>query len=196
MSYCIWVDCDEVLCETIDELLKLPKFKNNNITKEDITSYYLRDIEKLNLTKDEGIHLFFSFFDSPEFYNTKPVKYAYETLTKRKKEWNKLIVVTARAEQFQEQTIKRININFPNIFSDFLFMNQFKDNEKSKSELCKEKWIQLLIDDSINNLLDVNSSWIPWILLDKPRNRNIKDTELLKRAKSRSEINISKIFNK
>jgi 5'(3')-deoxyribonucleotidase len=86
MSYCIGVDCDEVLCETIDELLKLPKFKNNNITKEDITSYYLRDIEKLNLTKDEGIHLFFSFFDSPEFYNTKPVKHAYETLTKRKKE--------------------------------------------------------------------------------------------------------------
>ena len=33
----IWVDCDEVLCETIDEILKRWILKNKNVKKSDIT---------------------------------------------------------------------------------------------------------------------------------------------------------------
>ena len=188
MSICIWVDCDEVLCETIDELLKYSPFIEKNIKKEDISSYFLWDVEKINITKEEWIRIFFSFFDSEKFYDCKPVKWALNKLRTMKEKGFKLIVVTARATQFEKQTKKWVEDHFPWIFSDFLFMNQFKENEKSKSQLCKGLWISYLIDDSINNLLDVNSAWIKGILLDKPWNKDIEDNELLKRVNSWDDI--------
>jgi hypothetical protein len=41
------------LCETIDELLKYSPFIEKNIKKEDISSYFLWDVEKINITKEE-----------------------------------------------------------------------------------------------------------------------------------------------
>lgn len=190
----IGVDCDEVLSETIDEILKRWKFKGKNVKKSDITSYYLWDVEKCKMTKEEWIEQFFSFFDSDEFFQTKPVKWALEKLKELKEEWNELYVVTARAEQFKEKTIERINIHFPNIFSWYLFMNQFKENEVPKSKLCKDFWIEILIDDSVNNLRDINKEGIPWILLNKPWNSWLEDSKLLKRVASRDDVNLKYFF--
>ena len=187
----IWVDCDEVLSETIDEILKRWVFKWKNIKKTDINSYFLRDVKKLNITKEIGIEQFFWFFASDDFFKTKPVKWALKKLKELKKQWHNLYVVTARAEQFKDKTIERVNTHFPWIFSGFLFMNQFKKNEVSKSKLCKDLWIEILIDDSVNNLKDINSAWIPWILLDKPWNRGVEDSELLKRVDTRDDVDIS-----
>jgi hypothetical protein len=102
--------------------------------------------------------------------------------------------VTARDKPFEEQTRKRVETHFPWIFSDFLFMSQYTENEVPKSQLCKEKWIQLLIDDIVQNIQDVNSLWMPWFLLDKPRNQWIGDSELLHRVYSRDEIDLSQFF--
>ena len=190
----IGVDCDEVLCETIDEILKRWKFKDKNVKKSDITSYYLWDVEKCKMTKEEWIEQFFSFFDSDEFFQTKPVEWALEKLKELKEEWNELYVVTARAEQFKDKTINRVNTHFPWIFSGFLFMNQFKENEVPKSKLCKNLWIEILIDDSVNNIHDINKAWIPWILLNKPRNHWPEDSKLLKRVNSREEVDLNYFF--
>jgi uncharacterized HAD superfamily protein len=192
----IWVDCDEVLSETVDELLKREFFKKKNIIKEDITSYNFWEVEKIWITQEEWVNLFFSFFATDDMLKIKPVKWAKEKLTELKNAWHKLVVVTARAEQFKERTIKRININYPWLFSDYLFMNQFKENEVPKSKLCKDFWIELLIDDSINNINDINKVWIPWILLDKPWNRSAEESELLKRAMSREDVDVSIFFKK
>jgi len=190
----IWVDCDEVLCETIDEILKRWILKNKNVKKSDITSYYLRDVEKCKMTKEEWIEQFFSFFASDEFFETKPVEWALKKLKQLKSDWNKLYVVTARAEQFKDKTIKRVDIHFPWIFSWFLFMNQFKENEVPKSKLCKDLWIEILIDDSVNNIRDINKAWIPWILLNKPWNSWPKDSKLLKRVDSRDDVDLKYFF--
>jgi len=192
----IWVDCDEVLSETVDELLKREFFKKKNIIKEDITSYNFWEVEKIWITQEEWVNLFFSFFATDDMLKIKPVKWAKEKLAELKNAWHKLVVVTARAEQFKERTIKRININYPWLFSDYLFMNQFKENEVPKSKLCKDFWIELLIDDSINNINDINKAWIPWILLDKPWNRSAKESELLKRAMSREDVDVSIFLKK
>lgn len=46
MSICIWVDCDEVLSETVNELIKYPPLKDKNLKRSDITSYDLYEVEK------------------------------------------------------------------------------------------------------------------------------------------------------
>lgn len=194
MPICIWVDCDEVLSETINQLLKQPALKEKWIKRSDITSYDLYEVTKLWMTLEDAIKLFFSFFESEEYRETQPVSGAYEKLYELKEAGNTLFVVTARNKPFEEQTRKRVETHFPWIFSDFLFMSQYTEDEIPKSQLCKEKWIQLLIDDIVNNIQDVNSLWIPWFLLDKPRNQWVENSELLHRVYSRDEIDISKFF--
>jgi hypothetical protein len=115
-------------------------------------------------------------------------------LYERKQQWHKLFVVTARNKPYEGQTRKRVETHFPWIFSDYLFMNIYTENEIPKSQLCKDKWIQVLIDDSANNVHDMNSVWMPCFLLDKPWNQWVEDTELLHRIYSRDEIDLSQFF--
>ena len=194
MPLCIGVDCDEVLSETIDELLKRSPLKGKWIQKSDIISYDLYEVEKIWLTKEDAIKTFYWFFESPEYYQCQPVFWAYEKLYERKQQWHKLFVVTARNKPYEEQTRKRVETHFPWIFSDYLFMNIYTENEIPKSQLCKDKWIQVLIDDSANNIRDMNSVWMPCFLLDKPWNQWVEDSELLHRVYSRDEIDLSQFF--
>jgi hypothetical protein len=191
---CIWVDCDEVLSETINELLKRFPLKNKWIKKSDIISYDLYEVQKIWLSKVEAIQAFNWFFESPEYFQAKPVFWAYKKLHERKNAWHTLFVVTARNKPYEERTREWVNTNFPWIFSDFLFMNQYTENEIPKSQLCIEKWIQVLIDDNWNNIVDINWVWIPWFLLDKPRNQWIEDSNFLHRVYSRDEIDLDQFF--
>ena len=194
MPLCIWVDCDEVLSETLDELLKLSPLKEKWIKKSDITSYEIYEVEKVWLTKKEAIQAFYSFFESPEYREAQPVSWAYEKLYELKEAWHKLYVVTARNKPYERETRKRVKTHFPWIFSDYLFMNIHTENEIPKSQLCKDKWIQVLIDDSARNIHDMNWVWMPWFLLDKPWNQWVENTELLHRVYSRDEIDLSQFF--
>ena len=194
MPLCIWVDCDEVLPETLDELLKLSPLKEKWIKKSDITSYEIYEVEKVWLTKKEAIQAFYSFFESPEYREDQPVSWAYEKLYELKEAWHKLYVVTARNKPYEQETRKRVETHFPWIFSDYLFMNIHTENEIPKSQLCKDKWIQVLIDDSARNIHDMNWVWMPWFLLDKPWNQWVENTKLLHRVYSRDEIDLSQFF--
>ena len=194
MSLCIWVDCDEVLSETVNELIKYPPLKEKNLKRSDITSYELYEVEKIWLSKEEMVQAFFSFFESPEYYLCQPVSWAYEKLYERKHAWHKLFAVNARKKPHEELTRKWVESHCPWIFSHYLFMGQHTENEIPKSQLCKQRWIQLLIDDNTFNIDDMNTVWIPWFLLDKPRNQWVKDSEWLHRVYSRDEIDLSYFF--
>jgi len=195
MSLCIWVDCDDVLCETIDWLLKRSPLKEKWIKKSDITSYDLYEVEKIWLTKEEAIQTFYWFFESPEYYKALPVSWAYEKLYERKQKWHTLFVVTARNRPHEQLTRKRVETHFPWIFSDFLFMNKYAEDEVPKSQLCQQMWIQVLIDDNAENIHDMNAVGMPWFLMDKPWNQWVKDSELLHRVYSRDEIDLTRFFD-
>jgi len=194
MTFCIWVDCDEVLSETINELLKRFPLKEKWIQRSDITSYDLYEVDKIWLTKEDTIQAFYDFFESPEYYQTKPVFWAYKKLYERKQTGHTLFVVTARNKPYEDQTRKRVETHFPWIFSSFLFMNIYTENEIPKSQLCLDKGVQVLIDDNARNVHDMNSVWIPCFLLDKPWNQWVEDTELLHRVYSRDEIDLKAFF--
>lgn len=191
----IWVDCDEVLSETVSEIIKRPPYDRFNLNIEDITSYYLGDLNLPWISKTEEADVFFNFFESEEYRNTKSVKWAFEALSKLKAMWHTLVVVTARPDKYRNQTVQRVEKHYPNIFSDFLFKNQYMENEVPKSQLCLQKWIQFLIDDNTENILDVNEEWIPWVLLDKPWNQWVEDDEMIIRAYSWDEIDAEMLLS-
>ena len=188
------MDCDDVLSETMEEIIKRSPLVEKWIELSDITSYGLFELKKLWIDLEEAVKIFYSFFESEEYHLTQPVSGAYEKLYEWKQQWHRLFVVTWRPKPYEQITKQRVENHFPSIFSGYLFMNQYTENEIPKSVLCKQQWIELLIDDIVQNITDINSIWIPWFLLDKPWNQWIENTNLLHRVYSWDEINLWGIF--
>jgi len=65
MEKIIGIDLDEVLSETVDGVLKFHNYQINGIPahKEDISDYYIFNIEKYNLNKEDAIKYFRVFLD-------------------------------------------------------------------------------------------------------------------------------------
>jgi|GEM_PF-453524 len=68
MEKIIGVDLDEVLSETIDGVLRFHDYQIKGIPahKEDISDYYLWDMEKYGVTQEEGVRYFRSFLDEAQ----------------------------------------------------------------------------------------------------------------------------------
>jgi len=174
MEKIIWVDLDEVLSETIDGVLKFHNYQINGIPahKEDISDYYIFNIEKFGLSKEDAIKYFRTFLD--EGQNNEeilPVKWAKEWLQKLKQDWWKIIIVTARREEIKEITIHRLNEHFKWLRDEILFASHFTENEINKSELCKQHWINIMIEDNLDYAIELANTGIKMYLLDNPRNK-------------------------
>ena len=180
----IWIDLDEVLAETVDKVLednKLILEDGRKLTKEDITSYYIYEIKNLPLTSEDSLEIFrkvlVSDFDKLKI---KPSKWVYNKLLEWKQKWYKLKVITARPSTlFEEYTKKWIDKYYPNIFDDIVFANQneniinkqWKDNT-DKWIICKNLWVDIMIEDNCQYANNVASCWIKTYLIKKPWNKN------------------------
>lgn len=174
MDKIIWVDLDEVLSETMDGVLKFHNYQINGIAahREDISDYYLWDMNKYGLTKEEGIKYFRAFLDEAQISEEiVPVKWAKEWLEKLKQDWWKIIIVTARREKIKDFTIYWLNTHFNWLRDEILFANHFTENSIEKSELCKQHWINIMIEDNLNYALELANAWVKMYLLDRPWNQ-------------------------
>lgn len=174
MSKILWVDLDEVLAETVDEVLKYNNYmiKWQAIYKDDISDYYVSNISKYNLIKDDAIDFFWSVLSSPSRENILPVKWAKEKLQELKNNWRKIVVVTARREEISEYTNNWLKKFYPKLIDDIAFANHFSDKEVPKSTLCKQKWIKIMIEDNLDFAVELANFWVKVYLLDKPWNRH------------------------
>lgn len=167
----IAVDCDEVLVELVDKAIALDKSKITKLIwkKEDIKDYYLSNY--LDISLEEAVDFFKkALYDDFEKLELKKMDFAFEWVKTLKQEWKDLQIVTARSEAFEEYTKKYIEKNFPNIFSDIHFGRHFTENSKNKSEICKEIWASLIIEDNFDYALECAKNGIEAILLEKPWN--------------------------
>jgi len=182
----IWVDLDEVLSETMDFLLE----KNDNkigdykIIKEDIKDYYIHKIPDLDLSVEEAIE-WFQIPMNNDIINLeiKAVNGALNKLIEFRTNWYKIVVVTARIEEkFWEYTEKWLEKHFPNLIDEIIFTDHFTDKHRHKWEVCKELWIEYMIEDNMDYALDLAENWIKTFILEKPWNshREEKHENLIK----------------
>ena len=174
MEKIIGIDLDEVLSETVDGVLKFHNYQINGIPahKEDISDYYIFNIEKYNLNKEDAIKYFRVFLD--EWQRSEdifPVKWAKEWLERLRQQWWKIIIVTARRIEIKEFTVHRLNEHFLWLWDEILFANHFSENEISKSELCKQHGIHDMVEDNLDYAIDLANAGIKTYLLDKPWNQ-------------------------
>ena len=174
MNKILWVDLDEVLAETIDEVLKYHNYNINNmsITKNDISDYYLSNISKYNIDRQQAIDFFSEILTSSARENIIPVQWAREKLEIFHKQWWEINVVTARREEISDYTQKWLEKYYPNLIDNILFANHYSDKEVPKSTLCLQKWIGHMIEDNLDFALELAQFGIKVYLLDKPWNRH------------------------
>lgn len=183
----IWVDCDDVLSQTIDFLLNSPYFTARNIKIWDITSYNLYEISSLGLSYQQAVKVFGDMFSSPDYLKMKPVDGAKEWLERLKKGDNKLILITGRSDIRREKTIEWLERYWLDLFDDYIFANENTDQAKSKSEICLENGVELMIEDRISICQELAGVGIPSFLIDCPWNQwEVED--LIRRVKSWNEI--------
>ena len=170
----IWVDLDEVLNELLNYVLEYNDYKiwSYEINRSDIKDYYIHKMEGVNISPEDAIE----WFKKPMLWDMGVFKipvllWAKERLVDLKDNWNKLVVLTARAEEyFWEYTRKWVEVHFPDIFDDIIFADHFHENHKEKSELCLEHWIEYFIEDNYDYANDIAKAWIKTYLLEKPWN--------------------------
>lgn len=170
----IWVDLDEVLSELLDHILE---YNNNMIWKQainrnEVTDYYVHRMDNVDITLEEAI----VWFREPMFQDIGKnkiavVKWSKEKLLELKNDWNKLIVLTARAENVMwNYTREWINTHFSEIFSDIIFADHFEEKHREKSEICIDEWISYMVEDNYDYANELAENWIKTYLIEKPWN--------------------------
>lgn len=189
----IAVDIDEVLSETLKSMLKKHKymFNNHKVAWEDLVDYNVWNIESLWLTKNQAIRIFARFqLWSWLFNKIEPVQWAKKNIQRLKEQWYKFYAITARLTVLKPATLLWLNRHFFWCFEKVIFANFFTKWEKKKSDICKEIWAKIIIEDNLDTCIDCASQWIKCYLFDKPRNQLEKLPEWITRVYSRNEIEL------
>ncbi len=171
----IGVDLDEVLAETVVEVLKFHDHKIwwKNILLEDINDYCVWNIPWVHITQEEAISFFKDFFVKWDINQIKPVLWAKEQLDFLKSKWFETTVITARRIELKEYTLKWLDRHYEWLFQNVYFAEHFTDNHKDKSEICIENGIQYMIEDNFEYALDTANAGIKTFLIERPWNRHI-----------------------
>jgi len=192
----IWVDLDECLASTVEQLL----IENNNkiwdlvVEIKDIVNYYVHKIPWTNIDENQAIELFRKTLFWDQWKNLiKPIKWSKEILEKLKSQWYDLQIITARHDALSDYTLDWLEQHYPSLFSQVHFAWHFTAWHRNKSEICKEIWAELLIEDNYDYALEVANQWIQVHLFNKPWNDHIKDShEKIKRFDDWKNLRIKK----
>lgn len=178
----IALDMDEVLCSLVEPVLCNRNFP---LKYEQITNYNLREIT--DYTKEEAVKLFMDLILEDFQKNHKiltPLQYTVETVRRLKEIADKIYVVTARPEILKDYTLSWFEKYFENLIDDVVFMNKTLDVKVwNKWDKLKELWIDLFVDDNLENVIWAVDAWIEKVfLVDKPWNQVKLDKSIIRIA--------------
>ena len=167
--YRIAVDIDEVLCPFVHTMAKWSKRK---IPKGKYPYDYAI---MFKISRNEAQRMVYSFYDSDEFKEMKPLELSRLYLDNIKKDTKKIYAVTGRQRVCELDTIHWINKWYPGIFDDVILTDSYTQREIAKADVCKSLAISVMIDDNyktcvecmdvgINAINYVGEPMYPWAM--------------------------------
>lgn len=177
----IGIDIDDTISDTYNEIFNYAQ----KYTIEDLgKSAKLYEIDQLlthmyvekmhNWSKQESDRFIDKYYEKI-VKEVQPKKFAVETINKLKEEGNEIYLITARfdSEKFdiEEETKKWLEKN--NIKYDKLFLNA-----NTKSQLSKENNVDIFIDDSFKNCVEVANEGIKAYIFDTKVNMNLENEKV------------------
>jgi 5'(3')-deoxyribonucleotidase len=169
----IAVDIDDVLFPFVDGIAHHHNLiRGTNLTVHDFVTF---DFTKVWGGNDEETEVIIQGFLENDNLHLQPVEGAKEALARLKEDFD-VVLVTARNEYFEAQTVKWLRRHLPDLFVNVAFAGNPHDGRsfRSKGEICRELNARLLIDDYPVNLHSAVSYGVdgilfgskPWSVLD------------------------------
>ena len=186
----IGLDMDEILAEFVDSFLQFHNdLYGTTVRKNEMFTYNFEDV--IGITEDQIEERLLQFYTTDYFRNIKPVSGAEKGIDELAKS-HVLAVITARPYIIRPETERWLNQYFSNFFASINLTNQFQyrdqGNKRKKSEICQERGVNLMVEDSLNYASDCASQGIDVLLLDYPWNQTVELPENIKRVCSWGEI--------
>lgn len=171
----IGIDLDDVLANFIDGLMLYHnQTYGTSIRREEVQNFSFGDI--FGGTLEERVKKVKDFFETNYFDNLLPIEDSQESINYLALS-NELFIVTSRPIFIKEKTERWLNKFFTDKFSGIVnssnHYSKAENSGKTKAQLCRELGISVLIDDSLDYILQCPSTRIKGILFGNyPWNQN------------------------
>jgi 5'(3')-deoxyribonucleotidase len=187
----IGIDLDDTLFDLVSPFISYHnQTYKTNLKKEDFTTYSFNEVLKLPSMRD-AVERVFQFYDSDFFRKMPPLPGSIESVNKIKGDYE-MYIITYRPDFLYNDTMNQLWDNFRGCFSEVLFaFNPYiggKSIGKTKADICLNKGISKMIDDSLNCVLECKKKGVSTLLFgDYPWNRNGEHKEII-RVKDWKEV--------
>jgi uncharacterized HAD superfamily protein len=140
-----------------------------NLVEMKINEFYLRDL--IGITAKEELHRIEEYYSTEDFLHMKPIEGAVEAVKKLAQDHG-LYVITSRPDFVARQSQEWLDKYFPHCFKEFIILNHhFGGSEvRKKSDICREKKIELMIDDLADYANDCATVCARAFLMERPWN--------------------------
>ena len=164
----IGIDIDDTITNTQDKIDEYAL--NNGYTIYDRTKHWFN--ERFDTSKDEYA-TFLTNYVVGIFENVSIKESASEYINKLIDEGNEIYIITARSDHY--------DVNVPNITIKYLEDKGIKYNKiifacRDKARICLDNKIDILVDDSIENITNVEEVGIKTIIIDNEYNQDVETT--------------------
>lgn len=154
---------------TIEELGKSGKI---DYSKKLTNHNYIQALHNWN--EDEEIDFFRKYY-KPICEKTEPFPFAVDTINRLKEEGHKIVLITARWD-FEDTDVRKLTeewIKKQNISYDKLVVNA-----NTKLEAAMENNIDIFVDDSFENCVQVSKGGIKTFIMDTRCNKGLEDDNI------------------
>lgn len=186
----IGIDIDEVLAATFSGFLVfLKNSRGIDIPWENQTHHDLSKIPGSGVTKADENVLWREYMDF-HHESIEPISGSQEGISALKHAGHSLVAITGRHEgNHRGYTELWLSRHFPDCFDSVHFTNHGHETSITKSSVCKNLGIKLMVDDNLDFALELSENDIHAIVLNKPWNRLRPESHpLLVRVDSWPEI--------
>lgn len=172
------IDLDEILFETVDQALEFHDHKINGkeVSKKDISDYHFYKVKEFGINKEDAIKWFSDFLHSKDVDKIQPVVGAKKVLESLQKKWIEGVGITWRLEEYKNRTTQALEKYYSQLLSDVIYLWAYADihsekiTQKTKSEVCKEIWATVMVEDDLHYAQELAENGIKVYLIAKPRN--------------------------
>ena len=184
------IDIDDTISKTCEILVEYGKEYTEKVLNREKTLEFNGNlsnhfyIEALFGWTREEANRFFEIYYKKFVENVSPKEDSVEIINRLHDEGNKIVLITSRdnfadvnAKLETEKWLKRQGIKYDNLITDV----------SSKYQTCLDYNVELFIDDSYSNCLEMSSNGIKSLMVDAKYNYNLND-EKIRRVYSWKEI--------
>ncbi len=169
----IGIDLDDVLLDFNSSLCVFHNQKyGTNYKLSDITKFRFEEI--WNITFEQIVARIAEFYEHDLHWNSTPIPGAVSAIEKLQQK-HRLIIVTAKPDSLKDKTAEWLQMHYGNAFASVHFIGSLHGNKdgkkRTKREVCDELGIDMFIEDSMENAVNIASPTRPVFLLDKPWNQ-------------------------